>query len=347
MSDVNENPVTDETRHSLGDRIMGWMQPRHEPHSSKKLVHVIANPASGQEQPVLKTLNTAFKDADFDWDIFITKAVGDGKRLAQEAVAAGAAIVAVFGGDGTVVDVASGLVGGSTPLGILPGGTANQMARAMGIPSDLKAAAELIVSAERSLHKVYIGQVGEAYFAQMVGIGTEAKIVEGADRSAKNRFGNWAYTIAALKALGDPSQAHYRLELDDGQVVEEDGVTCLIAKTGNLGITPLEQSAHTADPNASLMDIVIVRKADVPTLVSIATTVTTGGINPDTMPHWQARQVTVTCDPPQAITADGELLGKTPVSCRIITDPVTIIVPPETVDRNEKNDQKSTENKTE
>ncbi|MDD5370921.1 MAG: diacylglycerol kinase family lipid kinase [Anaerolineaceae bacterium] len=345
MPDGNENPISSASRPSLGERIARWMQPRKEPRRRQKWMHVIANPAAGQDQPVLKTLNTAFKEADVDWDIFITKAYGDGKRLAREAVAVGADVVVVFGGDGTVVDVASGLVGTSTPLGILPGGTANMMSRAMGIPQDLKAAAELIANPDHSLHKVFIGQVGEAYFAQMVGIGTEARIVEGADRTAKNHFGNWAYTIAALKALADPTQAHYRLEMDDGQVVEEDGVTCLIAKTGNLGISPLEQSPHTADPNAPLMDIVIVRKADVPTLVDIATTVRTGGINPETMPHWQARQVTVTCHPPEAITADGELLGKTPVSLRILPDPVTIIVPPETVTRNEKNEEKNDENK--
>jgi diacylglycerol kinase family enzyme len=149
-------------------------------------------------------------------------------------------------------------------------------------------------------------------------------------------MGSLAYFVAGLKAIANPEQAHYRMEFDDGRVVEDDGVTCLIAKVGNLGIPTLENSPETADPDAALMDIAIIRRVDLPTLVNLATTLTTGGINPDTLPHWQAHRVVVHADPPQAIQADGEVVGETPVSVQIIPQPVNVIVPEETLVRKGK-----------
>src|SRR5512135_2502198 len=96
-----------------------------------KRVHVIVNPASGKDQPILHTLNSVFHPAGIDWDIYVTKAGGDARRLAQEAVQAGADAVAVYGGDGTVAEVAAGLFDSEMPVVILPGGTTNATARSL------------------------------------------------------------------------------------------------------------------------------------------------------------------------------------------------------------------------
>jgi YegS/Rv2252/BmrU family lipid kinase len=302
-----------------------------------KKVIVIANPASGQEQPFLKTVNAIFRAADLVWDISLTMQAGDGHRLAKEAAAGGADIVVAFGGDGTVIEVASALIGTNVPVGILPGGTSNMMSRAFGIPQNIEGAATLIAnpSAHRT-YPVYLGKAGEHYFQQLIGIGLEAQIVEGADRSAKDRLGFFAYVLAGLRALGDPKNAHYRIELENGEVVEEDGVTCLVAKVGNLGIPALEGSVTTADADAPLMDIVVVHQADLPSLLSLAGTVVSGTENPEKLKHWQARRVTVDAHPAQTIQADGELIGKTPISVEILHPPIQLIVPPETVDKKQE-----------
>src|SRR5689334_18509397 len=90
-----------------------------------KRIHVIVNPAAGKDTPILGTLNKTFADTGIDWDIFVTKGAGDAHRLAKEAASAGVDAVAVNGGDGTVMEVASGLMNTNVPLAILPGGTAN------------------------------------------------------------------------------------------------------------------------------------------------------------------------------------------------------------------------------
>ncbi len=318
----------------LGERIRGLFNTSHAKTEGQHKVLVITNPASGQDTPFLKTVNAVFHAADLVWDMRLTMKGGDGSRLAKQAVDEGTDIVVAFGGDGTVIDVASGLVGTQTPLGVLPGGTSNMMSRAFGIPQDIESAAALIAnSSERALYPIHIGKAGEHFFQQLIGVGTQAQIVEGADRSAKDRLGFFAYVLAGLRALSDPQNAHYRITLDDGQVVEEDGVTCLVAKVGNLGIPSLEQSPTTADADSLLMDIVVLRGADLPSLFSLVGTVVSGNENPTKLSHWQARRVTIETDSPQTVQADGELIGETPITVEILPSPVQLIVPPDTIDK--------------
>ncbi len=111
--------------------------------SNIKYIHVVINPASGQPEPVLSTLNSVFYPAGIKWDVSITAASGDAKRFAEEAVARGADLVAAYGGDGTQMEVAQGLRGSDVPMVILPGGTANLLSVELGIPKELAQAAQL------------------------------------------------------------------------------------------------------------------------------------------------------------------------------------------------------------
>src|SRR5438128_2386565 len=107
-------------------------------------VHIIINPASGQDRPVLSILNDVFQPSGIDWDVSVTKDAGDGRRYALAALESGVDAIGVYGGDGTVNEVASALVGTDTPLAIFPGGTANVMSVELGIPSDLLEACALV-----------------------------------------------------------------------------------------------------------------------------------------------------------------------------------------------------------
>ncbi len=105
-------------------------------------IQVIINPRAGQDMAILSVMNEAFQAADVRWDVSITNQAGDATRYARLAVEAGVDLVAAYGGDGTVMEVASGLVGSAVPLAILPGGTANVLSVELGIPGDLAAASD-------------------------------------------------------------------------------------------------------------------------------------------------------------------------------------------------------------
>jgi YegS/Rv2252/BmrU family lipid kinase len=307
----------------LSTNLIGSVRRRS---ARKRRVIVIVNPAAGQDRPILKTINSALQKARVDWNLVITRQAGDGFRLARQAVAAGADTVAVYGGDGTLAEVASGLGGSKVSLGILPGGTSNWVATSLGIPKDLNRALSLALQPGHATSSLHLGLMNKVFFIQMVGIGLEARVIEGAPREAKERLGLLAYGLSVLQSIANPPVAHYHLVLDD-QVVETDGVTCMIVNADNLILPGL--SALPPGPRSGLLDIFIPQRADVKALFSVAATMAGGGPELVMLPHWQARRISIVTDPPQLVQSDGEVFGNTPIKVRVTARTVRIIVSPE------------------
>jgi YegS/Rv2252/BmrU family lipid kinase len=286
-------------------------------------IHVVVNPASGQPKPILHTLNSVFREHDIDWDVFITKASGDAQRFTSAAIDAGVDAVAVFGGDGTVMEVAKALRNTPTPMAILPGGTANLLSVELGIPKDLKQAATVAAQLKPPIRSVDLGQIDDGYFILRVGLGFSALKVKYADRSLKNRFGIMAYSIAGLKALKDTQKIEYSLKLD-GEVYEVQGLACMIDNAGNMGMQFATHSRKIRVDDG-LLDVLVVRSSAFMELI-------TKGMVADKPKeelyyHWQARQIRVDAKPAQPVQIDGEVGDETPVSIKVIPGAVKVIVP--------------------
>jgi diacylglycerol kinase (ATP) len=294
-----------------------------------KHVHIIINPAAGQDEPILNVLNSILRPAGVKWDVFITNEAGDGRRYAQHAVAAGADAVAVYGGDGTVTEAASGLIGSSMPLAILPGGTGNVMSIELGIPGRLEDAIALLCDTTHEYRQVDMGMVGDRPFFGHVAIGLEADMHLTAGREMKDRFGFLAYPIAALQALIDRPVSRYTLTLD-GEQVEMDVLDCMVTNLGSVGVLGATLAGNISVSDG-LLDVIIIRKADVASLGELFGSVTGMADPARLLPHWQVRNVTIAADPPQRVTADGEMLGNTPVDIRVLPGAVRIVVPASTI----------------
>ena len=93
-----------------------------------RTVHVIINPASGNNEPMLNIINDVFAEYDIKWEALITHGPGDATELARRAADDGCDLVACYGGDGTLMEVVNGLIGTGMTLGVLPGGTGNTVA---------------------------------------------------------------------------------------------------------------------------------------------------------------------------------------------------------------------------
>jgi diacylglycerol kinase family enzyme len=193
-------------------------------------LYAVVNPAAGQPKPVLHTLNSVCGNAGVDWAVSVTRGSGDAARFAQEALAEGFHVVAAFGGDGTVMEVASALVGGDVPVAILPGGTANVMSTKLGIPGDLTQACQLACGQNSTTKPVDMGQASERTFMLRVAMGLDADHVIGATREMKDRYGELAYTISALRQMTHHSDAFHHwqareitIEADPPQHVIGDG----------------------------------------------------------------------------------------------------------------------------
>lgn len=290
-----------------------------------KRIHIVVNPASGAAEPMLTVFNKIFGDAGIDWDVSITRQMGDARRLAHEAAAGSVDAVAVYGGDGTVAEAAGGLIGSQTPLAILPGGTGNVTAAGLGIPRDLAEACALICGDAKQVQQVDVGQVDDHHFLLRVSLGLEASVVEGADREAKDRLGPFAYALSMLQALSNPQAARYRLALDGREIVSE-GLACIIANSGYLGRVGVSL-APNIDVSDGLLDVMVLRKADLGSLIALAASAVAGSENAEALQHWQARDIAVTAEPPQTVQADGEMIGASPIHVRVLPQAVRIILP--------------------
>ena len=288
-------------------------------------ISIIYNPDAGQPQALLKSFNRIFHKAGVRWDLHITNENGDGERLAKQVIADGTDVVAVYGGDGTLMDVANGMAGGSVPMAIIPGGTGNVMSVELGIPRDPSAACSLIVNPQHILRPIDLGRVENRCFMLRVGFGLEANIVRGAGREMKDRFGVFAYLMSILAALSQPSPAHYFLNLD-GNEFECDGLACMIANAASLGVAGLDLADNISITDG-LLDVFIIRKIDMEELFSMAARVLGSPETPDSLLHWQVSKVQIRSDPPQQIEADGDLIGVGQASIEVLPLALNIIVP--------------------
>jgi YegS/Rv2252/BmrU family lipid kinase len=288
-------------------------------------VHVVINPGSGQPKPVLHTLNRVFRAAQVDWDISLTHQSGDAERFARQAAEAGADVVAAFGGDGTVMEVARGLFGTQVPLAILPGGTANLMSVELGIPKGLEEAAAIAADPESPVRQIDAGRLGETYFLLRVGMGFPAHKVKHADRRMKDRWGLLAYSLAAVKAIKVTQKAHYRLTLD-GQQFEVDTPACQVYNAGNMGVASATP-ARNIDVSDGLLDVLALRETALKTITTRGTEFTRNAPIEELFDHWQARLIHIEADPPQLVQVDGEMAGHTPVSIEVIPQILPVLVP--------------------
>lgn len=289
-----------------------------------KNVQIITNPAAGQDEPILKPLNNVFQKYGAAWDISITQGAGDATRMAREAVEAGADVVVAYGGDGTALEVANGLVGTNVPMAVLPGGTANAFATELGIPKGaLEQAAEIIFTGEP--RPVDMGRSGDRYFILRVDMGVSTKISEEADRDLKDRFGVLAYALSAVKAISLAEKIHYRLTLD-GQKVETDGVACLVANVNDLGAFNLTLTSKV-NLSDGLLDVFVLSSVTEGLVSAAANMINLQDGAAATFQQWQVRDITVECDPPQSVWADGDPFGETPLHITIAPHAIQVLAP--------------------
>jgi YegS/Rv2252/BmrU family lipid kinase len=283
-----------------------------------KRIHVIINPASGTNEPILNTLNAVFKPFDINWDVSVTHRSGDALRLARKAAAAGVDVVAAYGGDGTIMEVANALAGGSIPLGILPGGTGNGLAKELHIPNQLAEAATLICQST-TVREIDLGLVNGRYSILHTYIGLDES--QQAPRDVKDRLKTLAYVAAILKIIREPRVATYQITID-GVTSEIEGIMCLLTNAIGLGLN-WNATSHIR-PDDGLLDVLIFKK-DILSIVG------------DLREEWrepghlfqagQGREITVQTDPVQPVWVDGERIGDTPVTAVIAPKALPVIVP--------------------
>jgi diacylglycerol kinase family enzyme len=187
-------------------------------------VALIANPHASRFSGRQRDRVAARLAAGHKVEVLQTGHAGQATELARAAVAGGAEVVAVLGGDGTVNEVVNGLRGTAAALGLLGGGRVNVVARGLGLPTDPDRAAARLVEllAARARRRLTLGLADERCFALNAGLGLGGAIVREVERRqrAKQLYGDRAYVAAGLKALlvdYDRDHPHLTVHLPDGR----------------------------------------------------------------------------------------------------------------------------------
>lgn len=287
-------------------------------------VKVIANPAAGKDEPVLGILNDTLGAAGVAWDVAVTHAAGDAEREAAAAGDEGYDVVAAYGGDGTVMEVASGVADSGLPLAILPGGTGNAMAVELGLPAALADAASLLAGGAYKLRNVDMGDASGHRYLLRMGLGFEVLMVEGASPDMKAQYGTLAYFLSGFRALAEPPVATYDVDVDGSRTTRE-GMACVVANAGGTGIGDI-RLASGIDVSDGLLDVLVLDAVGLGALLGAAGTVVAGQ-EPAQLWHAQGREITVSATPRQRVVCDGEQAGETPVTVRVLPSAIRVVVP--------------------
>lgn len=183
---------------------------------------LVANPWAGSVSARTRDVMVKALEADFKVEAAETRAREHASDLARDAVDRGFDAVIAFGGDGTINEVAQGLVDTEVALGILPGGSTNVMARSLGLPTDPVEATSYVAQRLRSgtRRRINVGRANDRYFLFSAGMGLDGEVVKRveADPAGKRDHGEWLFVWNAVKA----ALSQYR-GIDPILSVEVDG----------------------------------------------------------------------------------------------------------------------------
>jgi len=294
---------------------------------------VVLNPKGGQADPV--TLQQALDRncRPEEWQVRVYR-VKDGEDLGAEvraAVRERYEVVAAAGGDGTVAAVANALIGTGVPLAILPVGTGNALARELALPLSLDRACALIAG-EHQIRVIDVMQVGEHYCILNVSAGLSAISMRETTGESKQRYGMLAYILTALRGLAGFQARRYELEVD-GLPISARASDVLVVN-GSTPVASLRRTGPSLQLDDGMLGVYVIRARTLLDYLASVWVMLWRLEGRDRRVRVYDARATVKLDasPTAVLQADGDALGETPVTIKLVRQALNVIVPPPTFD---------------
>lgn len=291
---------------------------------------LIINPTSGpaENTNLLTDLEDALKIQGIKTEICTTTPKENGEGLAADAAKAGATMVIVAGGDGTIEAVARGLMHTQTVLGIIPLGTRNNIAASLNIPNDLPQAIQTLAEGEH--RRFDMGKANNHVFMEVVGVGLEASLFPCGDEVKEGIKKNY---LSAIKSffLGMKTFLQFRphrlvLRFDGRRIRRSRTLQVNVCNSPRYGVE--FALAPEAKMNDGKLDIIYIdNPSKLEHLQHFFSAMRGEQLPHDRLKTYRASKVEIRSYPSLEVHADGECLGTTPVTVEVIPEALWICVP--------------------
>jgi diacylglycerol kinase (ATP) len=292
---------------------------------------IIVNPYAGRwkAKAAIADIERVCHEIGLDYELAVTEGPEHGIELAREAALAGFSPIVSAGGDGSISEVVNGLMQAagdevSVPFGVIPLGSADDFADMLGLVKDVTAACRTILAGHTRV--VDVGCVNGRFFDNNSAIGLEPMVTI-TQAAMKRVKGTPRYILAALKTILGHRPWHVRLVWDDG---EYEGPAALVSvgntrRTGGaFWMTP------RAEPDDGYLDFVFTEKLGRLKLLRLLPMTFDGShVERPEVSYARTTRLTIECDPPTPVQADGELfdLSATHIEYTVLPGRLRLIVP--------------------
>ena len=296
---------------------------------------LITNPfAARAHARAVTTIRDILQGGGWSVEVRSTAGPGDARRIAEESRAIGFDVLVSHGGDGTAMQVAAGITGTGTALGLVPGGTGNVLAGNLRLPRSTASAARALLKARREPTDLGVVERadGPHYFAVAAGTGFDAQLMADTGLQEKRRWKLGAYLARAALTLTSVRSAPHRVTVD-GTVHDVRSAMLLVLNCGRLPPGFLTLRANLV-PDDGWLDVVALDADGAFQSASavIELLLSNGNVDGKGRRVWWARgrsvRVEVPEGTPRPVQLDGEVTGTTPFEARLLPGALAVLVGP-------------------
>ncbi|MFC5651405.1 diacylglycerol kinase [Paenibacillus solisilvae] len=294
---------------------------------TNKRARLIYNPTSGREEIKrrLPDILQRLEMGGIETSCHATTSEGDATIAAAEAADRGFDIIIAAGGDGTLYEVINGLAEKDfrPQVGILPLGTTNDFARALGIPKHWEYAVDLIT--QQYTKPIDLGRANQRYFINIAGGGSLTELTYEVPSKLKTMIGQLAYYMKGLEKMTRLRPTELRLKAKEIGEMHEEIMMFLICNSNSVG--GFEKLAPEANLEDGLFDVIVLKKCNLGEFIRIVSLALRGEhFNDPHIVHFQTNELIVTTPDYVQLNLDGEYGGTLPCTFTMLPSHLNIFV---------------------
>lgn len=285
-----------------------------------KKVKIIYNPSSGRQviQRRIDEICKILLDNGYIVGKFATKEKNDAMQEAIRCCKEDWDIIVACGGDGTVNEVATGIIigGRKIPVAILAAGTVNDFANYMGLPKGSKEFCDMIM--DENTIDVDLGKWEDKYFVNVAAGGFLTNVAHQVPTESKNALGRMAYYLEGLKEIPKQMFNGINVKISSEEYTSEEEIFLfLVSNSSSIG--GFKMLAPKAQVGDGLLDCIIIRKSEIQDIVSIFINILTGEhVNHPNVEYFKTRKITIESNEKVQVDIDGEYGGTLPATFEVV-----------------------------